>query len=100
MVSTINVLIDEPRPFYSALDEDYFFQCMEDDIDAITGVNRDGFQLCLTVVTPIDDVSLRDLIALFMRYDIDMRPLVALATESNKGWLEDTTMYWHQKMFG
>ena len=99
VVVEVKLLIDEPRPYYSALDEDYFYRWL-DDVDAVVSFSGQGAKLCLSVATPIDDVSLRDLFSLLMRYGVDMRPLVALATESNKGWLEDPKMYWHQNMFG
>lgn len=98
LMAPISVLIDEPKSYYSNLDESSFYGWLN-EVDAITEISREGAKLKLTVPKPIDDVSFRDLISLLMRYGVDMAPLTALTTEGNRGWLEDPQAYWHQAMF-
>jgi hypothetical protein len=44
--------------------------------------------------------QLRDLIALFYRYRMNMKPLAALKTKRNAGWFADPKMFWYQPVFG
>ena len=50
------------------------------------------------VSSEIHDDQLRELIALFHRYGIDMRQLQVFATRSNKGWLRNKQAYWYEAM--
>ena len=49
--------------------------------------------------TPLSDENLRELIALFTRYRIDLRQLLIFETPRNKGWLSDRRAYWHADMY-
>ena len=97
-MAQITVLIDEPKPYYSYLDERFFYGWLN-EIDAVIAVSREGSRLELTLSNPIDDASFRDLISLLMRYEIDMKSLVSLTTKGNKVWVENPMAYWHQAMF-
>jgi hypothetical protein len=83
------LLIDGPR-FYSQTDEDHFFAWLQSipEIEKVTGVVRD---LELIVRRPMDKESLRDLIALMRRYNLDRAPLKPLCDEQTdeyfrNGW--------------
>ena len=43
--------------------------------------------------------SLRDLLALFHRYEISMRQLAQFQNDENQTWFTAPHMYWHKKVF-
>jgi hypothetical protein len=47
----------------------------------------------------ISDASLRDLIALFERYDIPMNQLQVFLSDKNQSWFANPKMYWYKKVF-
>lgn len=49
----------------------------------------------------LSDDDLRDIIALFYRYKIDMKQLQRFMTEKNRAWFHDTGRgYWYRRVFG
>ncbi len=44
--------------------------------------------------------SLRELLALFARYDLPMRQLAQFANARNAAWFAAPTMIWHARVFG
>lgn len=48
----------------------------------------------------ISEESLRELIALFWRYDIPMAQLAQFKNRKNETWFARSTMYWHNSVFG
>ena len=59
-----------------------------------------------TFYSPLDEkmlseMELRELLAAFYRYRLEMTPLAALKSSRNKRWFaENTDAYWHSKVFG
>ncbi|WP_143707491.1 hypothetical protein [Uliginosibacterium sp. TH139] len=47
----------------------------------------------------ISEESLRDLIALFHRYNIPMAQLAQFENEKNTSWFRAPKMYWHKQVF-
>jgi hypothetical protein len=47
----------------------------------------------------ISETSLRDLLALFHRYDIPMEQLAQFKNANNESWFMAPKMYWHKKVF-
>ena len=48
----------------------------------------------------IRKIDLRDLIALCMRYKVDMKQLAVFLNKRNKNWFyDDKIMFWHKKVF-
>jgi len=44
---------------------------------------------------------MRELLALFYRYKIDMKQLQIFLNKNNKQWFQDNTKaYWHRRVFG
>jgi hypothetical protein len=81
--------------FGSQLDEKHLFEwAME-----IPGVLRWGRDT-LVVRTNLSQASLRDLVALFSRYQIPMPQLAQFRTIKNEGWSAAPQMYWHSRVFG
>jgi hypothetical protein len=48
----------------------------------------------------ISEASLRDLLALFRRYNIPMKQLQIFLTPRNEGWFKNPMMYWYEGVFG
>jgi len=48
----------------------------------------------------LSEASLRDLLALFSRYEIPMRQLAQFENAKNTSWFRAPRMYWHQRVFG
>ena len=92
------LFIDSPRPFYSQRDEDHFFAWLQ-SIPAIKGVTGRGAGLELVVERPVDKDSLRDLIAVMTRYNIDCRPLKPLCDEHPDERFRDEKTYWHSAIY-
>ena len=47
------------------------------------------------------DQDLREILALFYRYKIDMKQLVVFLNNKNKMWFFDPPKgYWHRRVFG
>ena len=90
--------IREPAIFYSYLDEENFFRWLE-SIPAVTSVSRVGLDLEVSLRQILDEPNLRDLIAIFRRYGIDMKCLRHLATSSNESWFKNPIAYWYKDVF-
>lgn len=87
--------------YYSRKDEDAFFEWIK-KIDCIENVSSAGKDLYLQIPThDLHDYDLRELLAIFYRYKIDMRQLQVFLNKNNKEWFEDNKKtYWHQRVFG
>lgn len=48
----------------------------------------------------LSEASLRDLLALFSRYEIPMKQLAQFEDAKNAAWFRAPHMYWHKKVFG
>ncbi len=44
--------------------------------------------------------ELRELIALFHRYNVEMTQLAAFETKANRAWFKRPEAYWHDGVFG
>lgn len=81
--------------FGSQLDEKHLFEWAIQ----IPGVLR-WEQDTLVVRTNLSQASLRDLLALFSRYQIPMAQLAQFRTNKNENWLAAPQMYWRARVFG
>jgi hypothetical protein len=86
--------------FYSNKDEDAFFEWIK-KIECIEKFEAAGDELYLDIASKeLHDHDLRDLLALFFRYNIDMKQLQRFLTEDNRKWFfENKKMYWRQKVW-
>jgi hypothetical protein len=81
--------------FCSQLDERHLFVwAME-----IPGTLR-WEQDILVVRKNLSQTSIRDLLALFSRYQMPMAQLAQFRTTRNEGWFAAPEMYWHARVFG
>lgn len=62
-------------------------------------MREEGRGLHIKVRKQISDVDLRELIALFHRYKVDMRPLAVFETSKNAAWFRDSRAFWHDEVF-
>ncbi|MCW2314683.1 hypothetical protein [Rhodoblastus acidophilus] len=88
-----NIVVKEPR-FFSSLDETAFFEWLQ-RIPGITSIIGSSAGLSADIEkTSFDDNSLRELIALYHRYDLDFNDIEVLVTQGNKDWVYDPETYW------
>jgi hypothetical protein len=51
-------------------------------------------------LSSVDQQGLREIIALFHRYGIDLRQLAAFDRPEFASWFRDKQKFWHQDVFG
>jgi hypothetical protein len=95
-----NILICKTINYYSRKDEDAFFEWVK-KIDCIDSVIGMGSELHLHIASDfLHDHDLRDLLALFYRYNLDMTQLQRFLNEDNKQWFYDNKKtYWYKHVF-
>lgn len=96
-----NVLMCKSTKYYSRKDEDAFFEWIK-KIDCIDNVTGAGDELYLHIACDdLHDHDLRDLLALFYRYNLDMKQLQRFLNKNNKRWFYDNKKaYWYKRVFG
>jgi hypothetical protein len=97
-MKTTKVVIREPI-WFSDADEDSFFDWLK-SLKAVKDFVGVPSGLEITLSDPVDEFSLRELLGLMSRYDLDMKWLRALRTSENESWFADDQKYWHDKVFG
>lgn len=99
MKDNITILIADSVWFYSQNDEAAFFGWLE-KIDCVTKYDGQGTVLYIHVDSPtVDEVSLRDLLALFYRYKIDMKQLIRFERPEFSEWFRGKDSYWYASVF-
>jgi hypothetical protein len=85
--------------YYSEYDEDQFFGWLE-KIPCVAGSHGKGVDLFVDLNDgKVDDESLRELLALFNRYNVDMSQLAIFESSSNRQWFREPRAYWYAKVF-
>jgi hypothetical protein len=94
-------LVRNPAGRYGSQgDERAFFEWIE-RIPCIERFWGSGPALYLQVPRRrISDACLRELLALFRRYDIDMSQLAQFENASNRRWFRNPAAYWYKAVFG
>ena len=86
--------------YYSPSDEEAFFAWL-DKIPCVEDRHGRGDTLRIFVnAAAVDEQGLRELIALFYRYEIDQRQLAAFDRSEFAPWFRDKGSYWHKGVFG
>jgi hypothetical protein len=78
--------------FFASADEDQFFRWLASlpEYQAIRGI---GTTLALTLSTPVQPETVRQLLVLFRRWHLDVTPLLALRSPETNGFvLWDTAL--------
>lgn len=95
-----NILFCEGVKFYCREDEDIFFEWIAKIKCIETFSSRWKFLYLHIPCGNIDDENLKELLALFYRYNIEMRQLKEFLTLQNKSWFyDDKQAFWHKKVF-
>ena len=86
--------------FCSSFDEDAFFEWIR-KISCVMNIEGYGNELHACINREkIDERSLRELLALFYRYNVDMKQLAVFLNENNREWFfENKVSFWHSKVF-
>ena len=79
-------------------DERAFFEWLEriEGVERFEGVGRD---LLIYVSQEIEELGLRDLVALFSRYGVDLAQIPKAFSVGEHPWLLKETAYWFRAMF-
>lgn len=85
--------------YFSQNDETAMFEWLG-RISVVRAVTGEGRDLVIALKCAPTDNQLRDLLALFFRYRMDMTPLAALRTHKNQIWFSDRGSYWFEAVFG
>ena len=95
------ILVCKAVTYYSYRDEDIFFEWIS-RIKCIIKFDGIRDELYLYIKNKrLSNENLRDLLALFYRYKIDMKQLKIFLNKNNKKWFYDNKKaYWHRKVFG
>jgi hypothetical protein len=85
--------------YFSQNDEAAFFEWMGKN-RAITSFRGVGSDLFIEFSAEASEENIRDIIALFHRYNISMPQLAKLSTKRNSKWFNNKGNYWHDLVFG
>ncbi|MDF3029827.1 MAG: hypothetical protein K0R03_385 [Moraxellaceae bacterium] len=93
-------LIIKEKQYFSQLDEDNFFSWLQgiEGVSGVTGTSQ-GLSVSLSAAQ-FSNESLHDLLALYARYDLDMRQLAQFETPENSSWFRNSKAFWHKRVFG
>ncbi len=85
--------------YYSRSDENAFFAWLH-SIPGVVRVVGEHTDLVVTLVpSPLSDLALRELLALFHRYRLPMELLAQFETPDNSNWFRSTSSFWHADVF-
>lgn len=84
--------------YYSPLDEGAFFEWL-DRIDCVVRCDGLGSDLTITLSRAPNDDELREFIALFHRYGVDMRQLAVFGEGAGRAWFRRPSTFWHDAVF-
>lgn len=86
--------------YLSARDEAAFFGWLQ-SIPGVIAVNGQGRELLIQLRSKrLSQVGLRELIAIYSRYNGNLRELAEFENDANRGWFKDESAYWFEGVFG
>jgi hypothetical protein len=89
-------LVCDSVEYFSQGDETAFFNWLN-SIECIEKIEGFGTELELTISSQIiTDENLRDLIAIFLRYKVDLKQLLIFETNENSYWFKNKSAFWHK----
>jgi hypothetical protein len=93
------VLIAKRVWYYSQYDEAAFFEWL-DKLSCVSGYQGELDVLNIYVdVSKVDEYALRELLALFHRYAVDMKQLRTFDRDEFAEWFRDPRAHWHAAVF-
>jgi hypothetical protein len=95
------VQLEALRVIYSSpLDECAFFEWL-DKLPCVKGYHGEKEMLYIDVsASDVDEEGLRELLALFKRYKIDLRQFSVFDRAEFSRWFRNPKSYWFSKVFG
>ena len=96
MSETITLVAKQVR-YFSSFDENAFFYWL----NKIEGISWRGMRDELHIDVPafeVPDDVVRELIALFFRYEIELKQIRNLINASNNAWISNPKAYWASRM--
>jgi hypothetical protein len=88
-----------PTHYYSHSDEAAFFHWLQ-SIPGVTGVRGQGRELVIRLKSKrLSQTALRELIALYRRYNGRMSELQQFANDTNRNWFQNSDTYWYKEVF-
>lgn len=86
--------------FCSAFDEDAFFEWLK-KISCVSNIEGFGEELYVDIdKSKFTEMDLREMLALFYRYNVDMKQLEVFLSDDNKAWFFDNKeAFWYDKVF-
>ena len=89
-----------PIRYFSAGDEAAFFSWLQ-SISGVVSVQGHGRELHISLRSKkLSALCLRELLALYQRYQGNMSELAQFANQSNSSWFADPNAYWYSQVFG
>lgn len=86
--------------FFSQGDETAFFGWVK-SLPFVEHIEGRGRSLYIKIDSPaVNEDGLRELLALFHRYGVDLAQLVAFDREEFAEWFRRSDAYWHKDIFG
>jgi hypothetical protein len=86
--------------FFSQLDEEAFFAWLE-KLPCVSKIEGKGDTVFIRVFeSKVDEYALRELLALFRRYGVDMKQLAAFDKQQFAHWFRNRDAYWCESVFG
>jgi len=99
MSAPSQTLVANSVVYYSPLDEGAFFEWL-DRIECVARYDGLGSDLTITLSRAAHDDELREFIALFHRYGVDMRQLAVFGEGADRAWFRKPSMFWSKAVFG
>jgi hypothetical protein len=86
--------------YFAPGDEDAFFGWLN-KLAFVEKYEGSGRTLYITITcASVEEMALRELLALFKRYGIPMAQLAVFDREEFASWFRDPRAYWHREVFG
>ncbi|MFC7420820.1 hypothetical protein ACFQNF_13205 [Iodobacter arcticus] len=86
--------------YFSQYDEEAFFEWLTKIVCVESYVGRGNILFIKVNYDVLDEDGLRDLVALFYRYNLDMHQLKLFDHERFSEWFRDPKKYWFNEVFG
>src|SRR5260370_1418230 len=96
--SRLKLVVRGPT-YFSPGDEKAFYDWLH-SIPCVAEVGGRLRSAHITLKRAPSDFDLRELVAFFFRYRMNMKPLAAFKTARNAKWFADPNKAWHAKVFG
>jgi hypothetical protein len=98
MNNSSSQLVARSVTFYSEKDEELFSDWIK-KIACVKNCYGKDIDIIIDLHNVVSNKSLRDLIGLFYRYNINMSQLSIFETKENKAWFRNPQAYWYESVF-